>query len=362
MKKINIHGVIGLDARSSDIIKQIEDAADEDKVFEIHSPGGSVMEGLAIYNAIRQSRGNSNMRVLGLAASMASIIAMAKGKPEVAKRSIFMIHNAQMYAQGDYQTLQKAADLSNKVSDMMASIYAENSKKSKKSIREMMDAETYMFGEQIKNEGFAKSVYDDKKEEKEEDAVAMAQLEIEECMKKMTGYKEDFAMTAQLIDAFTAEDKTEQNPATNARENNITEVLQMNLKEFLDQNPAAKKEHEDALTASFNAGKKEVHDIVAKAQPFINNAVYPKQVSEMAVAVIKGEKSADVLDTMLASADMFAEMKKSMDAKTEQGKDIPVIDPKTGLSAEYQKTGLINNATDMDAEIKAKRAELGLEV
>lgn len=354
MKKINIHGVIGIDTTSSDVIKQIEDAADDDKVFEVHSPGGSVMEGLAIYNAIRQARGNSNIRVLGLAASMASIIAMAKGKPEVAKRSVFMMHNAQMYAQGDYQTLQKAADLSNKVSDMIASIYAENSKKSKKAIREMMDKETYLFGEQIKNEGFAKSVYDDEKEEKEEDALALAQMEIEECMNKMTGYKEDFAIAALLIDK-------EQNPANEVRDN-INQEVTMTLKEFLEQNPAAKAEYDNTLKDKFEAGKKEVRDIVAKASPFLSNSEYPKQIADMAVSVIKGEKSADVLDTMAATVDMFKEMNKSKEAGKEQPEDIQGQDLNAGLSEEYLKDGIINNEADMAAEIKKTRVNLGLEV
>jgi ATP-dependent protease ClpP protease subunit len=255
MKKISLNGIIGLDVRSSDIIKQIEDAGSEDKVFEIHSPGGSVMEGLAIYNAIKQSEGKSTMRVLGLAASMASIIAMSKGKPEVAKRSIFMIHNAQMYAQGDYQVLQKAADLSNKISDMMASIYAENSKKSKRSIREMMDKETYMFGEQIQSEGFAKTVYDDGKTEKESDAVAMAQLEMEECNKKMCGYKEDFAMAAQLIN--------ELNPVMNPVENKSKEDIKMKLDELLKANPEAKAEYDSILESAKGEGKAELAKAVA---------------------------------------------------------------------------------------------------
>lgn len=358
MKKINIHGVIGVDATSSDIIKQIEDAGDDEKVFEVHSPGGSVMEGLAIYNAIRQARGISSVKVLGLAASMGSVIAMAKGKPDVAKRSVFMMHNAQMFAMGDYKTLQKAADLSNKVSEMIAQIYAENSKKSKKAIREMMDNETYLFGEQIRNEGFAKNVYDDEKEEKEEDAVALAQLEIEDCLKKMQGYKEDFAMAAMMVNDVL---KQELQPAT-TRDNINQEVLNMTLQELLNQNPAAKIEYDNALKDKFEAGRKEVRDIVAKASPFLNSAEYPKQISEMAVSVIKGEKSVDVLDTMVATADMFKEMNKSTKAKEENLKDTTGQNLDSELSKEYQETGIISNVADFAADVARMRENLGLEV
>jgi ATP-dependent protease ClpP protease subunit len=371
MKKITMNGVIGVDVRSSDIIKQIEDAGTEDKVFEIHSPGGSVMEGLAIYNAIRQSQGRTTMRVLGLAASMATVIAMAKGKPEVAKRSIFMIHNAQMFAMGDYQVLQKAADLSNRVSDMLASIYAENSKKSKKSIREMMDNETYMFGENIKSEGFASSVYDDGKEEKEADAVALAQLEMEECMNKMKGFKEDFKIVAQIIDCIqppTPPDKPkdEQHPAINAGNNILQEESKMTLQEFIAQNPSAKIEYDKALEDKYNAGKdvgkKEVQDKVNAIAPFLkSDSPYKSGIKDLAVDVLEGKRSEDALHAAIALFDKDAEARKSLEAQNESQNQGDIQNQQDNNQPTTQD-GVIKNDADFAAEIKRSKEMLGQEV
>ena len=156
----------------------------------------------------------------------------------------------------------------------------------------------------------------------------------------------------------------EQDPATNTRDNNINqEVKSMTLKEFLEQNPAAKLEYDNAIAEAKQAGKQEIRDIVTKAAPFIGNSEYPKQITEAAVAVIKGERSVDVLDTMVATADMIKELKNSNAAEGETPPDTHEDNNASGqLSEEYVKNGVIMTEADMAAETKRMKQITGQEV
>jgi ClpP class serine protease len=160
----------------------------------------------------------------------------------------------------------------------------------------------------------------------------------------------------------------EQNPAAKQRDNNIKEVLTMpTLKELLAENPAAKAEYDKELAdygkAQFEAGKQEIRDIVTKAAPFIGNSEYPKQITEAAVAVIKGERSVDVLDTMVSTADMIKELKNSNAATGETPEDTHEDgNPSGQLSEEYVKNGVIMTEADMAAEEKRMKRITGQEV
>lgn len=155
MKRIDIDGVIGWDVFASDIRAAIREAGNDDKEFAINSPGGSVTEGIAIFNEIKNASGNNSTHIVGIAASMGSYIALAAPRVTAERNAIFMIHNASMVALGDHRTLRKAADIAEGMSKILASAYVAKTGKKPDEIRAMMDAETFLYGDEIGDMGFA---------------------------------------------------------------------------------------------------------------------------------------------------------------------------------------------------------------
>jgi ATP-dependent Clp protease, protease subunit len=127
----------------------------------INSPGGDVFEGIAIFNLLREHKARVDVRVMGLAASAASLIAMAGDSVAMGRGAMMMVHNAWGVAVGNRHDMRAAADVLQPIDDAMAEIYAARTTRPKKKMAEMMDAETWMSSGQAVEGGFADSVMDD---------------------------------------------------------------------------------------------------------------------------------------------------------------------------------------------------------
>ena len=112
-------------------------------VVGIHSPGGSVWDGLAIYNQLRSRQARVTVRIDGVAASIASVIAMAGKRIVMAPASRLMIHNPYAMALGGAPALRKAADELDRVGELLASIYCERTGCSREDVLAWMSAETW---------------------------------------------------------------------------------------------------------------------------------------------------------------------------------------------------------------------------
>ena len=121
----------------------------------INSPGGDVFEGLAIYNLLREHPASVTIKVIGLAASAASFIAMAGDEIQIAKSGFFMIHNSWVVAMGDQHALRDVADWLEPFDTSMAEIYADRSGQDVKKLADMMDKETWIGGKDAVDLGFA---------------------------------------------------------------------------------------------------------------------------------------------------------------------------------------------------------------
>ena len=121
----------------------------------VNSPGGDMFEGLAIYNLLREHDGEVTVKVLGLAASAASVIAMAGDKVQIARAGFFMIHNAWVMAIGNRNDLTEVAETLKPFDEAMASIYAARTGADRKAMAKLMDAETWIAGETAIESGFA---------------------------------------------------------------------------------------------------------------------------------------------------------------------------------------------------------------
>ena len=121
----------------------------------VNSPGGDMFEGLAIYNLLREHDGEVTVKVLGLAASAASIIAMAGDTVQIARAGFLMIHNAWVMAIGNRNDLVEVAATLQPFDDAMASIYAARTGQDIKAMAKLMDAETWIGGQAAIDDGFA---------------------------------------------------------------------------------------------------------------------------------------------------------------------------------------------------------------
>jgi len=158
MKTINIDGVIGWDVTAADIRVEFKAAGGDEIDLVISSPGGSVYEGLAIYNAIKDYRkqgGKVNARIVGLAASMATYVPLAADSITIEDNAIWMIHNPYSVCMGDQNDMNKEAEILSGIAVIMASAYSKKSGKTSEEIRQMMDEETYLFNGEIIENGFA---------------------------------------------------------------------------------------------------------------------------------------------------------------------------------------------------------------
>lgn len=133
----------------------LRNAAEREVVVNINSPGGDFFEGLAIYNMLRSHKGDVTVRVVGLAASAASVIAMAGDRIEIARAGFLMIHNAWVFAIGDRHDLTTTAGQLGAFDEVMADLYALRANIDMTEIGQLMDRETWISGRAAIERGFA---------------------------------------------------------------------------------------------------------------------------------------------------------------------------------------------------------------
>lgn len=142
---------------------------------QINSPGGDMFEGIAIYNILREHPQPITVKVMGMAASAASIIAMAGDNIEIGAASFLMIHNCWVMAVGNRHDMRETAEWLEPFDQAMVDLYASRSGRDAKEIAKWMDAETFMSGSQAIERGFADAMLSSDAMTVDEDAKARDQ-------------------------------------------------------------------------------------------------------------------------------------------------------------------------------------------
>lgn len=155
-KEIGAYTMDGEQGVTADAIKKaLENTKENDEVrFVIDSPGGDCFEGIAVYNVIRDFARNHkapvNTYIRGSACSAASWIALAASSVNTQNRvivednSVFMIHNCWGLVIGDHREMEKQAELSKRVDDVMRTMLVKKGNKTTDEIKDMMDSETWL--------------------------------------------------------------------------------------------------------------------------------------------------------------------------------------------------------------------------
>jgi ATP-dependent protease ClpP protease subunit len=160
-KTYNIYSVIGEDYWTGDgttpksVSEFLKKNKGQDVTININSPGGSFFDGNAIYNLLKEHDGGVTVRIVGLAASAASIVAMAGDTIEIAESGFLMIHNSWMIAIGNKADMAEIAAMLSKFDKSMAGVYSKKTGITEKEIVSLMDDESWIDGKDAVEKGFA---------------------------------------------------------------------------------------------------------------------------------------------------------------------------------------------------------------
>ena len=151
-------GMYGVTAQ--DFIGEIKELKNTPINLRINSLGGDVFNGMAIYNVIKKREAKTTVYIEGIAASIATIIALGADEVVMSENSLFMIHNAWGGTMGDAKDMRKSAETLEKISTELTEIYVKKTGLSYDVVSNMMDEETWLNSEEAYELGFVDTISD----------------------------------------------------------------------------------------------------------------------------------------------------------------------------------------------------------
>ena len=145
------------------VIAELTDENEELKVV-INSHGGDVQAGQEIYSILKGVKNHVTVEVQSIAASAASMVAMAGDTVRMSTVSLLMIHNASTCTSGDYRDMQHTADVLQTVNTAIMQAYIAKTGKTEDELKDMMDRETWLTANQCLENGFADEIIKDEKQ------------------------------------------------------------------------------------------------------------------------------------------------------------------------------------------------------
>lgn len=172
-----IYDTIGWDVEAGPFARDLAQITAKKILCRLNTPGGSVFDGIAIYNSLLSHPAHVTVQVDGLAASAGSFIAQAGDRVVMGRNAQMMIHDAAGFCMGNAADMREMADLLDRLSDNIASVYHDRAGGSVEQWRERMLAETWFSGEEAVEAGLADEMApappkrgDDPDEDPDEDA------------------------------------------------------------------------------------------------------------------------------------------------------------------------------------------------
>jgi ATP-dependent Clp endopeptidase proteolytic subunit ClpP len=163
--KIYIYDDIGKDGVTAKALRAELEKFRGDIAVHIDSAGGSVVQGVAIYNALKAYNGKKTVYIDSLAASMASVIAMAGDTILMPENGLMMIHNPWGISTGDATEHRKTADVLDKMKDAMVDAYHYKSSIDKETIISIMNEETWLNGQEALDMGMIDGITEQRGQE-----------------------------------------------------------------------------------------------------------------------------------------------------------------------------------------------------
>ena len=223
---VNIHGEIGqsffdfpdLEKEENSVatVKDLQELLNKNKNIPtiniyINSPGGSVSEGITIYNILKRTRAYVRVFIDGFACSIASVIAMAGNAIYMPKSSMQMVHNAWTVAMGNSEELRKVADDLDKINEVVISAYMSKFKGTEKELRKLLDDESYLTAEECLKYGLCTKIVDDSENTQSnvEEGLDAATNMFENKLTKLVSIKNAIKdLDAEIVEPETANEPT----------------------------------------------------------------------------------------------------------------------------------------------------------
>lgn len=322
MTRINLDGIVGWDILPANVARQI-DEAEGDIEIEMNSPGGYITDGLAIMNKIRSYKNGKIKAKITFAASMMTQIASACDEVECYENAVYMIHNAQGGGYGDHHKVKKVASRLESFTNMLANNYVNQSGISKEEILKMMDEETYLFGQDIVDKGFASAVIESGESEvDEESAKALAHDMFNNCIEKISKKDEDHEKVAAILEEF----KNESTKTDNIKEKDGT-INRSNKNEEGEPMAFTQEDIDKAVASALSSDRSRVAAIIDI-----------ECSDEMKLKFINSDKSAGdlALDVLAMQKKEKESMKDDFEGAAKSA-DVNVEDPQEEMSDESKK-------------------------
>ena len=195
-------GTYGVTAQ--DFISEIKDLKDMPINIRINSLGGDVFDGMAMYNVIKRREAKTTVYIEGIAASIATIIALGADEVIMAENSLFMIHNAWGGTSGEAKDMRKTAETLDKITSELTDIYVKKTGLSYDALAEMMDEETWLNAEEAFRLGFIDTISDSIKVAAKYDVSKFKNITQEEIQNKLSININNKKMTNELKDWFNS--------------------------------------------------------------------------------------------------------------------------------------------------------------
>ncbi|MEX3625843.1 head maturation protease, ClpP-related [Viridibacillus arvi] len=292
-----IYDWFGIPATSPVKVLNIIEEAIQNKVNEltvvINSGGGSVFSASEIYTELKKFEGNVNVEIVGMAASAASVIAMAGTKIVMSPTGQLMIHNASTTAWGDYRDMNHTGEFLQKVNQSIMNSYTAKTGKATDELKALMDAETWMTAQDAKEAGFVDAIMF------EQEVEAKANVERPDLVNGMLPQEVINKMREQLANdkSLTVVNSATQ-PAKHIKDKGNGVSATMNIETLKNEHPEL---FEQVKNIGFEEGKKvenqrikEIEEItVAGSHDIVKAAKFENGMSagEVAMAILKNEKN-----------------------------------------------------------------------
>lgn len=323
-----IYDWFGIPATSPVKVSNIIDNAIRNNVKEltvvINSGGGSVFSASEIYTELKKFSGSVKVEIVGVAASAASVIAMAGTSIEMSPTGQLMIHNAITGSWGDYREMDHTSDFLQKVNQSIMNAYTAKTGKTADELKVMMDAETWMTAQEAKEAGFVDLIMF------ENEVNAVANVERPELVNGMLPQEVINRMREQLANdkSLNVINSVPIEP-TNKNESEVSNDMDIET---------LKSNHPDLYNQVFNLGKDEgvsaerdrIKEIENIAMPgsdeIINKAKFESGLSaaETAMEIVKAqkEKGAQMLNSIKSDASNLTNISPTPEAATSAGQSV----------------------------------------
>lgn len=184
----------------------------------INSPGGDCIAASQIYTMLMDYKGDVTVKIDGIAASAASVIAMAGTEVLMAPTALMMIHNPATIAMGDHEDMQKAIVMLDEVKESIINAYEIKTSLSRAKLSHLMDAETWMNANKAVELGFADDVLEDEKTVAEIPAYAFSRKTVQAALMNKINAKAEAEMKPVDVEPEKAETQAEGTPEPEAAE------------------------------------------------------------------------------------------------------------------------------------------------